>query len=313
MNINKFLILIIIFLPLFKNNSYSLENKIILKLNDQIITLIDVINETKYLTLLNPNIKELDNKQIYQISKESLIREKIKIIEILNQRKKLNLNNSISLEDDKLDIFIQQTYKNLGISSYTDFKNYIIKNKYNLELLKQKISIEVLWNELIFFKYKDKVKINEDELNKELIAIQNNNSSVLLYEILIDLDDNLEEKFELIKESIKKNGIENTAFIYSKSDSSTIGGKIGWINKLSLSPIIKKNISQLKVGEFTKPIRIQSGFIILFIKDERIENEKFNIDLEKKKLIQVKTNEQLNQFSSIYYNKIKKNIKLDEM
>lgn len=314
MNIKKFYFMIYVFFLSISSSSYSIENKIIYKLNDQIITHVDVINESKYLSLLNPKIIQLGDQQIYQISKESLLREKIKIIEILNQRKKINTDNiNIILNDDKLDIFIQKIYQNLGFTSYDDFKNYIESNKFDFELLKQKISVEILWNELIFFKFKDKVKINEKELQIELTEIKKNNTSLLLYEILIDLDDNIEEKFQLIKKSIKKNGIENTALIYSKSDSSSVGGKIGWINKLSLSPIIKENVSKIKKDEFTNPIRIPSGFIVLFIKDEKIESQNFDRDLEKKKLIEIKTNQQLNQFSSMHFNKIKKNIKLNEI
>lgn len=310
---NKLFFTILVIFLFLKNTSYAIENKILLKLNNQIITHYDVLNEIKYLSLLNPKINQLNNEEIYEISKNSVIREKIKTIEILNLRKKNESKNfSIRLEDEKLNIFIKQTYNSLGFRSYSDFESYIKKNEYDLELLKQKISLEILWNELIFFKYKNKVKISEEEIQKELLELKNNNPSLLLHEILIDFDDDINKKFELIKESIKKNGIENTASIYSKSDSSTTGGKIGWVNKLSLSPIIRKNISELNVGEFSKPIRIQSGFIVIFIKDKKIENESFDLNTEKKKLIEVKTNQQLNQFSNIYYNKIKKNIIINE-
>ena len=182
--------------------------------------------------------------------------------------------------------------------------------------IKNSLFPEALWNELIFFKYKDKVKIDQEKLRDQISKdIKLNNISYFLYEIVFNSNDNnsFKKKLNLIKNDIFERGFENAALIHSISDTSQIGGKIGWIKKNSLNEKIKKEISKINVGEFTEPIIIPGGFLILKISDKKINSENINIDEELKALINNQTNIQLNQFSNIYYNKIKKDILINEI
>ena len=136
-----------------------------------------------------------------------------------------------------------------------------------------------------------------------------------LSEIVFNLDkENLDEKFKKIKEAIEKNGFENAATLYSISDSSKTGGKLGWVKFNSLSEVIKKELLKIKKNNFTYPIVIPGGFLILKIEDEEeIKSEIKNIEAEIESISMEMTNKQLNQYSNIYFNKIKKEYEINEL
>ena len=143
------------------SSSYSLENKIILKIDEDIVTSIDIQNEAKYLSALNPKIMELEDAKIFEISKKSLIREKIKKIEILKNAKNPELN------DDLLNKIIENKYKSLGLKTRNDFVIYLENFNVEIDTVEEKIKIETLWNQLIFFKFSKNIKINKNNLIKK--------------------------------------------------------------------------------------------------------------------------------------------------
>ena len=124
--------------------------------------------------------------------------------------------------------------------------------------------------------------------------------------------ENLIEKVEKDKKDIELKGFENAVLIHSISDSVNKGGKLGWIKKSSLNSKIMNKIEYTKIGELTEPIIIPGGFLVLKIQDKRKTNEKLNLNKALKLIIDEKTNEQLNQLSIIYFNKIKKDIQINE-
>ena len=128
----------------------------------------------------------------------------------------------------------------------------------------------------------------------------------------VDKKKNLNEIIEKIKESIMKEGFKNTANIYSISDSSKFGGKIGWVDEGQLSSIIINDVKKLNIGEITDPISIPGGFLILKLENTKTEKVEINFDKELKNLIRFETERQLNQFSTIYFNKIKLNSLISE-
>jgi len=311
MNSKKLLINILLLFILFTNNSNSIENKIILKIDREIITSLDIKNESKYLSALNPKLMELNNDKIFKISKDSLIREKIKEIEILKNRE------NTELSDTFLKKIIENRYKSLGLDSKDQFKNYLKDLDIEIDTVIKKIKIEAIWNQLIIYKYSDKVKIDKDKLKKNIQLNKNlfETKEFLLSEIIFNVDQNLNlnEKYDLIKESIENTGFENAASIYSISDTSKLGGLLGWVNENSLNLKIKKMISELKLGQYSEPIILPGGFLILKINDIKFTKEKFDINKELADAINSETNTQLNQFSNIYFNKIKKEISINEI
>ena len=291
------------------NTSFSIENKILLKIENQIITSLDVNNEFKYLIALNPNIKNSKREDILRLSKRSIIQEKIKKIEI-----EKNFNNP-KIPQKILEQILKNVYSRIGLANLNDFKEYLIKNNIDFENVKNKLEVEALWNELILIKFSSKVKINEKNLREQI----NNNSkflkSYLLSEISFEVSNlkNLEDKFIEIRDVINNQGFDFAALKYSVSPSSSFGGKLDWINENSLNKSIKLAIDNLEINDFTKPITVPGGFLILQVND--IKNTEIEIDVEKElnKLKNYEKNNQLNQYSKIYFNKVKKDLEISEL
>jgi peptidyl-prolyl cis-trans isomerase SurA len=304
----KIFILIILTILAF-NKVNSIESKIIHKIQNEIITNIDIKNQFKYLVALNNSLKELDKNQILNIANESIIREKVKKIEISK-----NFTEK-SLSKEFLDFKIKKIYSRLNLNSTDEFQLYLKDYNLVLEDIIKKISIDTLWNELIIKKYADQVVINREKIQKEI----SNNTNIqsreyFLAEIVSDIK-NKEEiniKYKEIIKSINEIGFENSASIYSFSDTAKVGGDIGWVNENSLNKKIKKKIKNLKIGDVSEPIILSNGILILQIKDTKITEIKTDMNAELKKAINYERNRQLNQFSKIYYNKVKKNLEFDE-
>jgi len=302
-----FLFLIIIG---FQKNSLSFENKIIYKINNEIITTVDIKNEINYLLALNPNLKELNEKEIISISKKSIIREKIKRIEISNQFKDVNI------PDKFLDDLIKNVYTRIGKSNLVEFKKYLKKNNVEFKIALKKIETEALWNELIFAKFSKKIKIDKAKLKEKIL--KNNTKelkSYLMSEIVFEVsqNENLENQYKKIINSVKKNGFENAAIKFSISKTANLGGKLDWINENSLNKRIRNILNTKKINELTKPITVPGGFLILKINEIKVQKLEKNIDTELEKLIASSRNDQLNQFSKIYFNKIKEEIEINEI
>ena len=294
---------------IYSPSSFSIENKILVKIDNQIITSLDVNNEYKYLIALNPSLKNSKKEDIIKLSKRSIINERIKKIEI-----EKNFNNP-QIPEKFLDIILQNVYFKIGIENISDFKRYLSINDIDFENVKNKLEIEALWNELILIKFSSKININEDDLKKKIKENNKFSKSYLLSEISFEVSNlsDLESKYTEIRDVIKNKGFDFAALKYSVSTTSKVGGKLDWINENSLNEQIKNEIKNLKINDFTKPINISSGFLILKIND--IKNTQIEVDLEDelKKLTNFEKNNQLNQYSKIYFNKVKKDLQIDEL
>ncbi len=304
----KNLIFFIFFFINISFSSYSLENKIIYKINNEIITSYDITREFKYLAMINPKVINLEKKEIFEISKNSIIREKIKKIEILKHVKE------IKLDEEFIKNLLIQNFEKLGVKNKNQLELKINKVGFNINEFEEKLSIEALWNQLIYEKYISKVKIDKTKLEKEIIL--NKKKSIFnLAEIVFTVENkkNFTDKLNAINNEIKKNGFENAALIYSVSETKSSGGNLGWIDENSINKNLSSKVKSLEIGEFTQPIVIPGGFLILKLIDTKEKNVSINLQDELNKLIKVKTNQQLNQFSNIYFNKIKKNIKIEKI
>ena len=288
------------------------EFYIIYNVKNTLITNIDVKKESRYLIALNNQLKNLGDNDIFNISKESILRENIKKIELLKYFK-LDSNTKNPL----IESYIKNFYQRLKLANKVEFKEFLKNNDLSITFIENKILIEILWNKLIFDKYQNQVKINEEKLKNE---IQSNKSTQRekiynLSEIVFEKNnqDTFEAKINKINESIKEIGFKNSANIYSISDSAKFGGEIGWIEEKQLSNIILKSLNNLVVGQYSTPIKTGSSFIVLKINEIKFNEKIINLDEELKIKIQYEKNRQLQQFSKIYYNKIKINTDIDEL
>ena len=304
----QFFIFIIFFF--LSCNLYALENKILIKVDNEIITSLDINSEINYLIALNKNIENLDKKKKFNIAKNSLIRERIKKIEILNYVKKIEIEEKIS------DEILKSTYSRLGINSKAEFLKYIKNYNIDINTIVKKVSIEILWNQLIVSKFSDKIKINKDQLKNKILTKDNKEiKRYLLSEILFNVSNNneLQTKLNKIKASIEELGFENTAAIYSISDNSKIGGKLDWINEGILNEKIRNELNNINIGDLTNPIITPGGFLLLKIEDIKSIKKKIDLNKELEIMIKTESNKQLNQYSNIYFNKISKNFQIDEL
>lgn len=310
----KFKLLIILILVTLIDLKIANSNNIIIKfkVEDEIITNKDIIDEANYLIILNQNLKDLSKDNIYKISLNSIIKEKIKYIEIT---KYFNLDS----DNKELDKMISQNL-NANFRSRNEEELISLLKGANLSLgdIKKKIKIEIMWNKLIYDKYISKISLDKNKLKKKIeVELSNKNliEEYFIEEILFELREKeiLEEKYKEIIKFIDLNNFSNAANKYSISSTSKIGGKIGWIKKTQLSSNIMKKIKKLKINQISNPLPTGNGFLILRVTDKKKTKQEFNIDEELNKLIEIETDRQLNQYSTNFFNKIKKNIFINEL
>ena len=307
----KYFFFLIIFFNFFCSNYiYSFESYVVLKVNNKIITNVDIDNEYRYLIALNTNLQNIDKKKVMNIAKNSILREKIKEDELLKYF-------DLSIENKYLNNILHNFYKKLGMKNEKEFKSYLSKYNLSFDEIKKKIGIEAAWNDLIYKKYVSKLEIDEIKIKNrinELLSKNKEHNVYLISEILFNAEsyEDVQKKYKLIEKSISEAGFKNTANLYSVSNSAKLGGQVGWVNESQLSEIIKKETSKLKVGEYTKAITVPGGFIIIRIDDKKAQSVYLNFDEEFKKQITYEKNTQLEQYSKIYFKKIKKNSIISE-
>ena len=275
-----FTIVILIINTFFFSNIVSGNISIVGNVEGEIITNYDIERESNYLMILNPNIQNLKSNQIFDLAKDSLIKEIIK---------KKEITKFVDIDQRKItsNDYLQNLYLKLGFENESDFSNELKKsNNYSVNEIKTKIKIEMLWNELIYTRYKNQVKIDNNKLvNKIKKMEKKKQKEYLLSEILFrkKKDQDINYLIDQIKLSIKNIGFNNTANIFSISDSAKLGGKLGWVNESSLSDIVYKKLKKIKEGENTDIIKINNNFLIIKVDKIRMKNVKIDKD-EKRKI-----------------------------
>ena len=301
--------LIVTLLLIFAVSKVLAGVSIAVKVNNTIISSHDIKRESLYLKALNTKLENLDNKQILRIAKESIIREKIKLIE-LNKYYVLDQSNPL------LDKVVKDFYLKLNMQNEIEFENHLKKYDLNISEIKKKIEIETTWNDLINNNYKNQIKIDKNKLLEKInnLKADKQKKSYLLSEIVFEIKvgQSIDQVFFKIEESIKEIGFENTANIYSITDSSKFGGKIGWVDEENLAPIIKSEIQKINLEDYTKPIAINNNLLILKLQDTKEEVVKINKSLLLDEMMRYEFNTQLSKYSKIYYNKVKINTEIYE-
>jgi peptidyl-prolyl cis-trans isomerase SurA len=296
---------LIIFLPL-----NALETIIVFKVNNEIITNVDIKNESRYLVALNNELKNTNNDILNNLAKESIIKEKIKKNEIL---KYYEFNNT----EDYVDTIVKSYYERLGINNLDNFKSYLKEYNLDLDIVKNKIEIELLWNKLIGANYYNQININKEILQKKIEEDFKENELVIEYELSeiifrIKNESAMKNKINIIKKDIEEHGFKNAANIHSIAESSKFGGNLGWVNEKLLVKKIKTVLKNLPINTISKPIKIINGFMILKINDRRekiIENDKEKLLQD---LINAEANKKYSQFSEIHFNKLMLNTTISE-
>tara|TARA_Y100000816_G_scaffold292175_1_gene286224 strand:+ start:153 stop:1088 length:936 start_codon:yes stop_codon:yes gene_type:complete len=310
MILNKKTIVLVLIFFLFNNFSYSKINlEIIMKINNQILTSYDLEKESNYLLALNPKLKEISENDLLDLAKRSMIKETIRKSEVLKYK-------DLNLENAQINNVLNKIVQNLNFSDQSQFENYLNDFDISIDDIKEKIEIENEWKNLIYARYSKSVKINKNDLISKIEKISKEEFSLEynLSEIVYGKTQNisLEEHSKKILESIKINGFENTANLFSITDSSKSGGKIGWVKKNNLSSEINHELENLKVDSYSSPIKIGNNYLILKINDIKKVAIEFDKQKELDRMILSETSKQLDKFSNIFYNKIKLNSTISE-
>ena len=305
----KFLFISIFIISFFFSNLSNSEISIVASVEDEVITNHDVLLESRYLMILNPNIQKLSKDQIINLAKKSLINEIIK---------KKEINKIVDIDKDKISTkkYLENFFQKLNFESEEKFEKELYNKKtYNLEEVLEKIKIELLWNELIFSKYRNQIKIDKETISKKIKKIKNKKQKeFFLSEIIFKKKNNisLKDLIEEIKVSINEIGFNNTATIYSLGESAKIGGKVGWVSQNKLSKKISDELNQINENEYSNVIKLNNNFVILKIEEIRENEIEINEKKEIENIIQSETNKQLNQFSRIFFDKSKINYTINE-
>ena len=290
----KFLIILIFFNFKIANSEIFIKAKI----NDQIITNIDVKDEKNYLLALNPGLKNLSNEEINRYALDSLINEKIKKIEI-EKRFEILVNNKM------INKIISDLYLGIGLADIKEFERHLKSFDIDMDLVKNKISVEIAWNDFIFNNYNKAILIDEDKIRDKIKELSKKNlvENIFLSEIIFTVNEgeNLNSKLNQIKNSINEIGFGETAKIYSVSESRKNGGKIGWVFKSQLSNKILNEIEKIDIGELTDPITTPGGFILLTINEKKNELIQINENEQFKKAVKFEKNRQLTMYSTLQY------------
>ena len=310
MILNKKTIFLILIFFLFTNFSYSkIDLKIIMKINNQIVTSYDIEKESNYLLALNPKLNEINKNDLLKIAKKSMVKEMIRKSEILKYKE-------INLDNPRNENILRNIMLNLDFSNQQHFESYLNDFDISIDDLRKKIGIENEWKNLVYSKYSTSIKIDKENLinqierlSKEEFSIEYNLSEIVFIK---NQNISLKDQSKKILESIEINGFENTANLYSISDSSKVGGKIGWVKKNNLSLEINNELENLKVNSYSDPIKIDNNYLILKINDIKEITVKVDKQKELDKMIMIETSKQLDKFSNIFYNKIKLNSVISE-
>ena len=310
MILNKKTIFLILIFFLFTNFSYSkIDLKIIMKINNQIVTSYDIEKESNYLLALNPKLNEINKNDLLKLAKKSMVKEMIRKSEILKYKE-------INLDNPRNENILRNIMLNLDFSNQQHFESYLNDFDISIDDLRKKIGIENEWKNLVYSKYSTSIKIDKEnlinqieKLSKEEFSIEYNLSEIVFIK---NQNISLKDQSKKILESIEINGFENTANLYSISDSSKVGGKIGWVKKNNLSLEINNELENLKVNSYSDPIKIDNNYLILMINDIKEITVKVDKQKELDKMVMIETSKQLDKFSNIFYNKIKLNSVISE-
>ena len=308
MKLFKVIFLIILNILFFEKIKSQDNISIVFKVNNEIITNRDVQNEVSYLSALNSQFQNLTKEKKYRLAKESILKETIKKNEILKYY-------ILDQKDPLLEKVIQNFIVRLKLKNKAEFETHLLQYNLNIETVIKKIEVETVWNQLIYRNYKNLIKINKEELTRKIKKQTDKKKLLLLSEIIFKKNNNekLDETIKKIYNSIDEIGFQNTANIYSVSDSSKFGGQLGWVNSQNLSNKILKEIKKINLNENTIPINITNGFLILKLEDIKEEKIEVNLKEELNKAIMYETDKQLNIFSKIYFDTIKINTNLNEL
>lgn len=302
----KVLTIVFLYLNFLCIPTNAITNKIVLKVENEIITNYEVKN--KILTSLVLAGDEITQENINKLKKqalESLIQNKLKIIEL--KKYKIKKNNS------QINSYLNLVSENNITKLQNKFKN----NNLDYNLFLEEVEIQTMWQNFIYLFYKEKIEINENTVEEELKKIVENENKIQEFniseiEIMTEESANIDQITLDLKNKIKNEGFETAALRYSISSSANNKGNLGWISSKSLTREIFEILKTMDIGQISNPIKRQNSILFLKLVDVRTSKvENINIDEFKKKIIEQKKNEMFNLYSKSHLSKLKNTVLIE--
>ena len=299
-------VLIVSFLFVSTGNTV-IKDSIFATVGNKVITKSDIINEIKIILILNgTSYSEEIKDQLDQSAIQSIIKRTIKKIEIEKY-------DSLRFNPKDVDDELGQLASNLNIDLDT-LEQTLIANGINLSVINDQISIDLLWNSLIFLLYKDRLSINLNEIEDELQMLDQNKeiNEYLISEIIIKpiLKENLEVKLKEIYNEIETKGFDNVAIDKSISETAIKGGNLGWINENTIAKEFREKIVKTSIGKISEPIFLPQGILFFKIRDKRTLKKFISLEDTKNQLVGAKKMKILNMYSLSHYDKLIRNISI---
>ena len=287
------------FIIFFANLNFTLNakeiTKIVVKIENEIITNYDIKSEilaTLILTKKEINQKNIDD--LKQNALESLIQNRLKKIEL----KKYNFTRN--------DSKINQYLNSISSNNIQNIKSLFQENGVDYKSFVDNIDIELKWRNLIFNNFSKKIEINLNDIDREVKKILLNNENLISYNLSEIEIKKSEEKIIQVFNELKNTNFEDAVIKLSISSTSKNRGELGWVNSNLLSKEISETLEVMKIGEVSKPINRQDTVLFLKLNDKKIiENSKIDIDNLKSELINQKKNELFSLYSNSLLSKLR--------
>lgn len=303
--IKRITFIIIVMLSLSLKSNAEIKDSLYISVGNKAITLSDVVNEVKIILILNnKSYSDEIRDQLRAAAVKALIKRNIKKIEI----EKYGLSK-FSIKDFNSEIERLANRLNMDVET---LKNICISNGLDFDLVKNQVEIELLWNTLIFQLYKNRLSINETEINEQLTAIQNKKEieEYLISELIVKPkeSENLEQIIDELKKKIETEGFEKVAMDLSLAETGMKGGDLGWVNENSISKRFKSKIMNTQIGKTSEPIILPEGILIFQVRDKRKIEKNNNLEELKDQILKAEKTKILNMYSLSHFDQLRRSV-----
>ena len=306
MNYKNFIFVIILSLTiLFTNGRAAIKDTLFATVGNKAVTKSDIINEIKVILILNGQTFTDEKKtQLETFAIKQNIKRQIKQIEIDKYK-----NLEFSVKD--LEKNLEKLAANANMDLET-LKNTLLTNEISWSYVEDQIRIELLWNSLIFEIYKNRLTINQQEIEDQLKLIKNDETvnEYLISEIIIPpvSAEQLDSELSKLLSKIEVEGFDAVAINSSISDTSLKGGDLGWISENSLSQNLKSQIINTPVGSISDPVILPDGILLFKVRDKKVIKKTTDLETMKNELVNAEKSKILNMYSLTHYDKLRRSV-----
>ena len=300
-------IILISFIFIEKVNS-EINDSLFMSVGDKPITQSDLVNEIKLILILtNQTYSDEKRDQLHKIAVESTIKRTVKLIE-------LERHNYFNFNEEDFNNELNRLASNIYVDLET-LKNICASNELDFSIIEEQVKIELYWNSLIFEIYKNRISINQEEIEERLRLIQNKKKveEYLISEIVIKKveENKIKKEIENLKNEIEIEGFDNTARNLSISESAIKGGDLGWLNENILSEKIKSAIYDTPVGSISEPVLLPDGILIFKLRDKRYIDKDISLEELKNQLVNSEKQKILSMHSLSHYDKVRRSVAIN--